>query len=119
MYANGEEIKEISLSEETGWSYSFGDLDAYKDGIAQEYTVSEDKVEYYTTTISGDAESGFIVKNTEIMGQGGTPEEPDTTNNNPNTGDNIISYVIMLMISLSGFASGVAYLKKYKLAMNK
>ena len=53
------------------------------------------------------------------MGQGGTPEDDDNTNNNPNTGDNIINYVIMLMVSLSGFASAVAYLKKYKLAMNK
>ena len=109
------------MSEETGWSYSFGDLDAYKDGIAQEYTVSEDKVEYYTTTISGDAESGFIVKNTEIMGQGGTPENPDDepgSNHNPKTGDAIIESIIMLMISISGFASGLFYLRKLKFAKN-
>ncbi len=117
---DGEEIQEVTLNDENEWTASFGNLDAYKDGEKLEYTISEDKVEYYElVSITGDAETGFTILNKEIMGQGGTPEEPDTTNNNPNTGDNIISYVIMLMISLSGFASGVAYLKKYKLAMNK
>ncbi len=117
---DGEEIQEVTLNDENEWTASFGNLDAYKDGEKLEYSISEDKVEYYElVSITGDAETGFTILNKEIMGQGGTPEEPDTTNNNPNTGDNIISYVIMLMISLSGFASGVAYLKKYKLAMNK
>ena len=51
------------------------------------------------------------------MGQGGTPIDDEPTNNNPKTGDSIISYIMMLMLSLSGFASALAYLKK--LAMNK
>lgn len=126
LYRNDEEIATVDLSEENGWQHSFGNLDAYADSEALVYTVSEDADklnEYYElVSIDGDAETGFVITNKEIMGQGGTPEEEpteETTNGNPYTGDSIINSVIMLVMSLSGFVSAVAYLRRYKLSMNK
>lgn len=124
LYADEDEVGSSELNTENEWTAKFEKLDAYKDGEKIEYTVTEDEdkdlVDYYElVSITGSPEEGFTVLNKEIMGQGGDPEEEEPTNNNPKTGDNIISYVIMLMVSLTGFASAVAYLKNNKLAMNK
>ncbi len=39
-------------------------------------------------------------------------EEEQTNTNNPNTGDNIISSIIMLSVSILGLSSGIIYYKK-------
>ena len=55
-------------------------------------------------------EDGFTIHN--ILGQGdGEPDEP--TYDNPQTGDNILLYLITLLISVIGFVSGKIYTKKY------
>ena len=42
------------------------DLDAYEGGQKINYSVTEDEVAEYTTTITGDAENGFIITNKHV-----------------------------------------------------
>lgn len=42
-----------TASAKTGWTYTFANLPKYKDGKSISYTVQEDPVEGYTTTIKG------------------------------------------------------------------
>ena len=50
--------------------------------------------------------TGFTVHN--VLGKGG-----DVPPTNPQTGDNIILYVITLLISLIGIVTGKRYIKKF------
>lgn len=64
LLADGKEIDSITLDAKSGWSYTFANLDQYKDGKEITYTVKEDPIKNYTTTITGDAKSGFTITNT-------------------------------------------------------
>ena len=46
------------------WSYTFTGLPKYKDGEEIVYTVQEIQVPEYTTTVAGDAASGYTITNT-------------------------------------------------------
>lgn len=77
LYADGKEIKEAKISAKEGWKYEFKELPKYSNqakGTEIKYTVKEDKVEGYTTTITGGATDGFVITNTKVK----------TTPNNPN-----------------------------------
>lgn len=45
--------KVATASEQTGWKYTFTNLPKYKDGKQITYTIQEDPVADYTTTIQG------------------------------------------------------------------
>ena len=66
LYAEGEKKgDEVTLTEAGGWTYTWSDLDAKKAGKAISYTVEEvGEVSGYTTVVTGDAETGFIITNT-------------------------------------------------------
>ena len=54
LYANGEEVDSRVVTAEDEWKYKFTDLDKYDEDFKEiEYTVSEDEVEKYTTSIDG------------------------------------------------------------------
>ena len=53
LYANGEKVDSKEVTAENNWSYSFNNLDKYKNGKEITYTVKEDKVENYNTKING------------------------------------------------------------------
>ena len=54
LFADGQEIKSVTVTEADGWAWSFENLPKYKDqGVTIVYTVTEDGVEGYTTTQSG------------------------------------------------------------------
>ncbi|GAA4080739.1 Cna B-type domain-containing protein [Amphibacillus indicireducens] len=72
LLANGEVVDSVKLSDLNDWSHTFTDLPVENEQGPIEYTVEEVSIEGYETTITGDAESGFIVTNTEIE----EPEEP-------------------------------------------
>ena len=68
----------LTLSEDNGWTSSFTGLAKYRDGgTTIVYTVTEDSVDGYKTSISGDQESGFTITNTKEV----APEKPDTPDN--------------------------------------
>ena len=77
------------------------------------YTVKEERLPGYTTSITGDAEAGFIVTNTEDAWE--TPKTPKPNNSNtvkitathvPKTGDssNILLYGAALLGSIAVIA---------------
>ena len=53
LYANGVEAGTKSVTAADGWKYTFDNLPKYADGKVITYTVTEDAVAGYTTTISG------------------------------------------------------------------
>ena len=95
LYANGESVDSVELNEENEWKYTWSVLAYDEDGEAIEYTIDEEKVEGYDTAILGNAEEGFTVINTHSGTGGDVPENPDT-------GDNVLTYIAMMIISLIG-----------------
>ena len=64
LLADGEEIAEILLNEQTGWSYTFENLYVYaEDGHEILYTITEDAVTGYTPEITGTVTEGFTLIN--------------------------------------------------------
>ncbi|HEY9575302.1 MAG TPA: Cna B-type domain-containing protein [Lachnospiraceae bacterium] len=80
LYADDKEVASQELSSATNWSYTFENLDKYKDGKEIQYEIREDKMEGYTTSITGDAASGFTVTNTKNE----VPNPPGEVPNTPN-----------------------------------
>jgi hypothetical protein len=75
LFAGGHEIDSAELTSGS-WTHVFTGLpETDEDGNAIEYTVTEDAVSGYTTEITGSAQDGFIITNTEIE----TPSSEDDT----------------------------------------
>lgn len=55
----------ITLNEANKWQHTFTDLEKYKNGIEVKYSIKEDAIVGYDSTISGDMAKGFVVTNTE------------------------------------------------------
>ena len=51
------------LTEETEWKGVFEDLPSQDNGKKIEYTIQEIEVEYYTSTITGSMDEGFVITN--------------------------------------------------------
>ena len=67
LLADGKIKDTAVLTEADGWRYTFSDLDARKDGVAIEYTVSEvldEDSPYEQGEIEGTASTAFIIPNT-------------------------------------------------------
>ena len=55
LLANGEEVEEIELTSEKGWTHTFSNLDKYSSGELIEYSVKEKtSINGYTSEISGN-----------------------------------------------------------------
>lgn len=66
LLGNGVVIDTITLTAANNWSHTFEALPtADKNGQAYTYTVSETAVPGYTTRITGDAQTGFMITNTK------------------------------------------------------
>ena len=64
LFAGNSEVGSVTLNKANNWKHTFADLEKYKDGKEIKYTVKEDAIANYKSEISGDAASGFTVKNT-------------------------------------------------------
>ena len=108
LLANGKEYDTIVLSEENEWKGEFTDLLVYSLGEKVVYTVREENVpEGYVASYEEDGETGFIIHN--VKGEGDHEPPPD---DNPQTGDNILLYLITLILSIIGFVSSKIILKE-------
>lgn len=67
LFADGEEIETVKITKENNWTYTFTDLDVYKDGKKIEYIITEDPVEGYSVTVNG-----FTLYNTYLPPTGVT-----------------------------------------------
>ncbi len=107
LKADGEEVNSVELNESNNWTYTWTELDYYKDGSVITYTVEENEVPEYYTEITGDMDEGFVVTNTHF-GSGGDVPPSD----NPKTADNVVTYIAMMLISLLGLIRlSYAYIK--------
>ncbi len=76
LYLNGEPTgRTLVLNESNGWSGTFTNLEDKTDNL---WTVVETAVEDYESSVSGNAESGFVITNTHTPDEIEVPEEPDT-----------------------------------------
>ncbi len=66
LKANGTlmENKTLILNEENQWTGIFNDLDKKANGQDIKYTVEEDTVNEYTSTVTGNAKLGYVITNT-------------------------------------------------------
>ncbi len=65
LLADGARVDTVVLDASNNWQHTFGNLKNFNDrGDAIAYTVTENEINGYTTEITGDVASGFIVKNT-------------------------------------------------------
>ena len=107
LLADGVEYDKVILNEGNSWTTTIDNLPKYADGKEITYTVLEKEVpEGYEVAYEGDMETGFTIHN--VLGQG--DGEPPV---NPQTGDNIILYLITLLISIVGIVSGNIYQKRF------
>ena len=82
LLADGKMIDSKKITKDDGWKCTFENLDKYKDGKEIRYEITEDEVVGYTASIKGDAESGFVITNTQDA-----PKKPKKPNDPPKTGD--------------------------------
>ena len=111
LLANGKVYQEHSFVASENWEYTFTDLPVYADGELIEYSVcelEENIPEGYVPAYE-EREDGVIVVHNSL-GQGDIDPPP---HNNPQTGDNIMLYLITLLMSLIGLIGGKLYIKKY------
>lgn len=63
LYADGTEVDSVTLNKSNNWQHTFTNLEKYKDGEEINYTIKEDSIENYKSEITGNAASGYTVKN--------------------------------------------------------
>ena len=66
LLADGTPVagSETTLSADNNWTYTWAGLDVKKSGVNIVYSVREiTAIDGYTTTVTGDAETGFTIKN--------------------------------------------------------
>ena len=90
LLKNGVKIASKKVTEADGWNWKFENLDKYENGKEIIYSISEEKVEGYTTEING-----YDVVNSY------TPEKPKTVKNEPKTWDksDMLPYSVILLLA--------------------
>ncbi|PXY51973.1 hypothetical protein CIT14_20430, partial [Virgibacillus profundi] len=89
LFADNEFVESVEVTEAGDWSFSFTNLPKHKGGKEIEYTISEEKVEGYKTTIDG-----FDITNVRV---GTTSVEGTKTWKDDNSKDRPDSIVVELL----------------------
>ena len=125
LLADGTEVAAQKLTAEGDWKCTFAGQPQFKDGKEIAYTVTEDKVEGYTTQISGDAANGFTVTNThEVVppatpatpSKPATPAAPTKPQATPKTGD--ASTNVLPLLALGACAVVIGSFARYRKSRN-
>ena len=124
LLANGEIYDTVTLSENNEWNYTFTNLPLYNKGEKIDYTIVEENVPNgYVVFYEGDMKTGFVVRNVLGQGDGEPTEEPhnNSETSNPQTGDNIMLQIEILIISGLGLLGILSYaiINKKLLIRNK
>ncbi|MCT3330534.1 Cna B-type domain-containing protein [Lactiplantibacillus pentosus] len=124
LLANGQQVASKKVSASDNWQYSFDNLAAYANGQKITYTVTEDAVAGYTSTVDGynitNTHNPTTPKKPQVANNGNkvTPKDftqgkmYDKTSRLPQTGDGssmgmMLIGLVMLLLSLGLIASNV------------
>lgn len=82
LLANGVEVegKTATLNADNEWKYTWENLPVNAAGKAIKYTIQEADVSGYQSAVTGDADSGFVVTNTQTTTVSGTKTWDDGDN---------------------------------------
>ena len=104
LFADTHDTGKIIILNEIGqWKGSFNNLLKYDgvDGHKINYTIKEEKVSGYSTTITGNSKAGYIITNTKI--KNAPPKKPNLPKKPslPETGDSSNIGLFTALLSLS------------------
>ena len=106
LLANGKDYDTIVLSEENNWTHTFEGVPVNDEDHKEiTYSVTEEDVPEGYEVAYEETSDGFIIHNALGQGDGEPPK-------NPQTGSNIVLYLVTLLISIIGLVSGKLYLKE-------
>ena len=83
LYADNVDTgKSVTLDTSNNWEYTFTNLRKYNGNQEIQYSIKEDEINFYMTSVAGDMENGFNVTNTwneqhEVPGDAPTVEIPE------------------------------------------
>ena len=111
LFANGTDTgTTLTLDDSNNWTGSFANVRKYdQNGTEIQYTVTEEAVNGYDTTITGDQTTGFTITNTE-QPKNVTPPKQNTTT--PKTSDNTNIYLYFGMLFIGIISSGYLFAKR-------
>ena len=111
LFANGTDTgTTLTLDDSNNWTGSFANVRKYdQNGTEIQYTVTEDAVNGYDTTITGDQTTGFTITNTE-QPKNVTPPKQNTTT--PKTSDNTNIYLYFGMLFVGVITSSYLFAKR-------
>ena len=111
LFANGTDTgTTLTLDDSNNWTGSFANVRKYdQSGAEIQYTVTEDAINGYDTTITGDQTTGFTITNTE-QPKNVTPPKQNTTT--PKTSDNTNIYLYFGMLFIGIISSGYLFAKR-------
>ena len=85
LLANGRQVASKTVSASDNWQYSFDNLAAYANGQKITYTVTEDAVAGYTSTVDGynitNTHNPTTPKKPQVPNNPTTPKKPQVPNN--------------------------------------
>ena len=85
LLANGQQVASKKVSASDNWQYSFDNLAAYANGQKITYTVTENAVAGYTSTVDGynitNTHNPTTPKKPQVPNNPTTPKEPQVPNN--------------------------------------
>ncbi|MCM1126740.1 MAG: Cna B-type domain-containing protein, partial [Lachnospiraceae bacterium] len=91
LLANGKKVNSKTVTEADGWSWTFDNLDKYANGTEINYTITEEKVDDYTTEVNG-----YDVVNTHAPGKTSVNGSKTWNDNNNQDGKRPASITIRL-----------------------
>lgn len=111
LFANGTDTgTTLTLDDSNNWTGSFSNVRKYdQNGTEIQYTVTEDAVNGYDTTITGNQTTGFTVTNTE-QPKNVTPLKQNATT--PKTSDSTNIYLYFGMLFVGIITSGYLFAKR-------
>ena len=111
LFANGTDTgSTLTLDDSNNWTGSFSNVRKYdQSGTEIQYTVTEDAVNGYDSTITGDQTTGFTITNTEQPKNVNPPKQNATT---PKTSDSTNIYLYFGMLFVGIITSGYLFAKR-------
>ncbi len=105
VYGNGEKVDCTTVTpEDEKWTYKFEELPKKQDGEEIVYTVTENTIDGYEIKPDGyDFTNKHVPEEGEVLGEDEETTEGEGTEN-PETGDTILPYALLLLTSLGGIS---------------